>query len=203
MSDKPSSDDELSNGWEAVAHQFIPERSNIGARVVREWAQSLSEGAEILDLGCGSGVPISQVLIDAGCLVSGIDASASMVAAYRRRFPGVPVVCEAVEGSSFFEREFDGVVAWGLMFLLPADVQEEVIRKVGRALKVGGRFLFTAPSTACSWADASTGRPSQSLGSSRYRALLFEAGLTLVNEMNDEGENHYYASVKLCTEERN
>lgn len=141
-------------------------------------------------------MPISQTLLDAGLSVHGIDASPSMVAAFRRRFPGTPVACEAVERSSFFGRTFDGAVAWGLLFLLPANVQRTTIHRVAHPLNVGGRFLFTAPSQACSWADATTGRTSLSLGATAYRALLADAGLTVVGELEDEGENHYYDTVR-------
>ena len=37
-----------------------------------------------------------------------------------------------------------------------------------------------------------TGRPSVSLGGERYRTLVDAAGLTMIGEMEDEGENHYY-----------
>jgi hypothetical protein len=75
-------------------------------------------------------------------------------------------------------------------------VQEEVVRRVAGALKPGGRFLFTAPWQVCTWADNSTGRESVSLGVAKYRELLAAAGLTLVREHEDEGENHYYETIK-------
>ena len=37
-----------------------------------------------------------------------------------------------------------------------------------------------------------TGRRSRSLGAQTYERLLREAGLTLVAQAHDEGENHYY-----------
>jgi hypothetical protein len=37
-----------------------------------------------------------------------------------------------------------------------------------------------------------TGRQSQSLGDEAYRKALADAGLTVVVEYVDEGENHYY-----------
>lgn len=52
-----------------------------------------------------------------------------MIAASRERFPDAHVECPAVEDSTFFGRTFDGVVAWGLMFLLPNGVQAVVIGK--------------------------------------------------------------------------
>ena len=90
-----------------------------------DWSQTLPSGARVLDLGCGTGSPISQALIERGFNVYGVDASPMMVAAFRARFPGVPVECAAVEDSDFFSRTFDGVVAWGLFFLLDVEVQRD------------------------------------------------------------------------------
>ena len=44
------------------------------------------------------------------------------------------VSCEAVEDSSFFGRTFDGVIAVGLLFLLSAAEQRDLIRRVAFAL---------------------------------------------------------------------
>jgi 2-polyprenyl-3-methyl-5-hydroxy-6-metoxy-1,4-benzoquinol methylase len=181
-----------SNGWEAVAAELIAKRAPFGAATVRSWSRALPAGASVLDLGCGSGVPVSQALIDDGFAVSGIDASPSLVAAFQRRFPAAQVACEAVETSDFFGERYDGIVAIGLIFLLQPDVQELVIGRVASALKPGGRFLFTAPTQSATWADVLTGRQSQSLGDENYRRLLADAGLVVIGEYEDEGENHYY-----------
>ena len=161
-----------------------------------DWSQKLPDRATVLDLGCGNGVPISQALIERGFNIYGVDASARMVAAFRARFPTVPVECAAVEDSDFFGRTFDGVVAWGLFFLLDAEVQRRLIAKVAAVLPSGGRLLFTAPSQRCSWADAMTGRTSISLGYEAYRKALEAEGMSLVGTRLDEGENHYYFAQK-------
>ena len=41
-----------------------------------------------------------------------------------------------------------------------------------------------------------TGRPSVSLGADAYRQLADTAGLVLLGEADDEGENHYYMTFK-------
>lgn len=187
-----------SNGYEAVAAQLMAarERSRVGVQTVRHSARSLPRGASILDLGCGHGVPIAQALLEDGFAVHGVDASPSLTAAFRTRFPHAHVACEAVEDSRFFDRTFDGVIAIGLMFLLPAQTQRDLIHRVAAALKHGGRFLFTAPTQSCTWADLLTGRPSMSLGFEAYVAELEKAGLVLVGEHVDEGENHYYDAAR-------
>jgi SAM-dependent methyltransferase len=182
-----------SNGYDELAIGYMAHRdSKIGAATVLKWSKQLPRGASILDLGCGHGVPISQVLIHRRFQVYGIDASAKMIAAFRRRFPSAYAEHAAVEDSDFFARLFDGVVAWGLLFLLRPEVQAALMAKVAQALNSGGKFLFTAPKDAVTWRDALTARESISLGSAEYRRILQAEGLTLDAELNDEGKNHYY-----------
>ena len=187
-----------SNGYEGLAEQFISgrQRSNIGAATVAQWARTLSPQSTVIDLACGVGIPITRVLVQAGHDVHAIDASPSMVRGFAERFPQVPVACEAIEHSTFFDRTFDAAVAWGVMFLLSAELQEFVVRRVSYALRPGGRFLFTAPWQTGTWADLLTGRESISLGRDEYVRILAAAGFTVVNEYDDEGDNHYYDVIK-------
>ena len=192
------SKDDPSNGYEAFASEFMRYRgdSSIGVATVRRWALALRPGATILDLGCGHGVPLATALIDDGFIVYGVDASPTLTEAFRRRFPHAHVACEAVEASAFFGRTFDAALTIGLMFLLDAETQRNLIHKVAQALIPGGRFLFTSPMQVCTWTDVLTGRRSQSLGTDGYKAILASAGLTLLDEYLDEGENHYFDARK-------
>ena len=119
-----------SNGYEQLAETFIRTRNRqIGTATVREWSKTLPPGSSILDLGCGNGVPISEVLLNEGFAIYGVDASPKLIAVFREQFPDAHAECSAVEDSEFFRRTFDGAIAWGLMFLLPADIQAAVIGK--------------------------------------------------------------------------
>ena len=193
-----------SNGYEGIADLYIAGRGtrarvgdSVGAAVVKAWAEAFPAGATVLDLGSGPGEPSTRILQEAGLTTYAVDASAAMVAAFRDRFPGVPIERSTVEASEFFNRTFSGVLAWGLMFLLDPAAQALVIEKVARALEPGGRFLFTAPRQPLEWLDAMTGRPSQSLGEQAYERLLRDAGLTWVAGAEDEGGNHYYFVEKV------
>lgn len=171
-------------------------RLGVGATVVAEWSRSLPAGGTVLDLGCGTGVPISETLIGRGFGVYGVDASASMIAAFQATFPTSAVQCAAVEDSDFFGRTFDGAAAWGLFFLLDAGAQRSLITKIAAFLPSGGRLLFTAPSQVRSWLDAMTERPSISLGLEAYQEALEASALSLDGTHRDEGENHYYFARK-------
>jgi len=190
-----------SNGYEGIAAEFLAGRgrapaTGIGARFVREWARTLPQGASVIDLGCGPGIPITRELLSEGLNVYAIDASQSMVNAFRRNFPGIPVACESVQDSLFFIRRFDGILSWGLMFLLMPEDQKRLIQRFADILVPGGRLLFTSPPDPEIWSDAMTGLESRSLGADEYRRLLSEVGLTLTREYEDEGENHYFDAVR-------
>jgi len=184
--------EDASYGWEAVAEEFLKLRSRAGLEIVREWSASLPRGGSVLDVGAGYGEPLTAVLIEDGFDVYAIDASPTLVAAFERRFPDVEIACEPAERSNFFNRTFDGIMAIGLVFLLPEESQRELIRRMSAALKPGGRLLFSAPHQVCSWDDLLTGRQSMSLGADEYRRILTGHGLHIVDERVDEGENYYY-----------
>ena len=142
-----------SNGYEQVAERFMSARNpRTGAAIIREWSRTVPPRSAILDLGCGHGVPISQTLIEDRFTVFGVDASRTLIEAFRKRFPNAFVECAGIEDSEFFQRTFDGVVAYGLMFLMPEDTQSLVIHKVARALNPNGRFYLPLPRKSSSGA---------------------------------------------------
>jgi SAM-dependent methyltransferase len=187
---------DTANGYEEHADTFMRWRHpHIGQKIAGEWAHGFAPGAAVLELGCGDGV-ISQALVDAGLKLYGLDASPTLLRAFRERFPGVETECAAAEQSTYFDRTFDGVIAVGLIFLLPETAQRTVLAKVANALKEGGRFLFTAPRQACSWVDELTRRESRSLGAEEYEAILRGLRFEVSSGRVDEGENHYFFAVK-------
>ena len=190
-----------SHGWDEIAERFMAVRSDAGAGLVSAWAKNnLSPGGSVIDVGCGSGIPVAQALIDAGYDFFGIDASPAMIAAFHQWQPDAQIACETAQESALFDRLFDGAIAIGLLFLLSADEQREVIGRVAGALKPGGRFLFSAPREECEWPDALTGRLSRSLGAQAYDRLLRASGLHLLECSIDEGGNNYFDALKVSGE---
>ncbi|MBB3175461.1 SAM-dependent methyltransferase [Endobacter medicaginis] len=134
--------------------------------------------------------------MDAGFSVWGVDASPSLISAYRLNLPDMPAVCEPAQDSSFFDRTFVGVISIGLIFLLGEGDQRKLLTSVANVLEPDGRFLFSAPREVCRWNDTLTGRTSMSLGADAYAAHLTSVGLRLDDCRSDEGGNNYYEAVK-------
>jgi SAM-dependent methyltransferase len=192
-----------SNGYEAVSEEFLARRGNsgtrsiaIGVKEVRKWAKTLPRGSSVIDLGCGPGFPITVLLVAEELQVFGVDAAPSFVAAFQRNLPGIPIICESVLESRLFDRTFEAVLAWGLMFLLKTEDQHRLIQRFAEVLVPGGHLLFTAAAKAGVWNDAMTGLASISLGAEQYRKLLGAVGISVAGEYEDEGENHYFDALK-------
>lgn len=186
-----------SEGWEQVAGQFMAIRSDSGAALVSKWALAhLPPAGSIVDVGCGSGAPIAEALVAQGFAVFGIDASPTLIGAFRRRFPDTHTVCEPAQDSAFFHRRFDGAIAVGLLFLLAAEDQRAVLQGMAKTLLPGGRLLFSAPRQVCEWDDLLTGRRSQSLGEAAYHRLLEASGLRVAGHPVDAAGSQYYDAIR-------
>ncbi len=107
--------------------------SDLGAPVVELLAPCAGE--RILDLGCGDGA-LTKKLVELGCEVVGVDASAPQVEAARR----LGLDARVADGERLgFDTEFDAVFSnAAIHWMKPAD---DVIAGVWRALKPGGRFV--------------------------------------------------------------
>ena len=182
------------DAYETHARAFLAarDRSTVGVAVVKRWARSLPAGAEVLEIGCGGGYPVTRTLVDAGLRVFAVDASPTLLTEFAARFPDLPTECAAAQTAACFARQFDAVIAIGLVFLLDADDQAALIERMATLLVAGGRGLFTAPLEPGTWADVTTGHACLSLGEARYSTLLHGAGCHIVATRADEGRNNYY-----------
>ena len=100
----------------------------------------LREGARILDLGCGCGIPASGELAER-YQVTGVDISPLQIERARRLVPRARFVCADMAEVEFDPRSFDAAVAFFSLINLPLSEQSLVIERVARWLEPGGRLL--------------------------------------------------------------
>jgi trans-aconitate methyltransferase len=107
--------------------------SDFGAAVVDLLGPQPDE--RILDLGCGDGA-LTQLLVQTGAEVVGIDGSEEMVAAAREA--GIDAHVADAQALAY-ENEFDAVFSNAALHWMRRP--DDVIAGVARALKPGGRFV--------------------------------------------------------------
>lgn len=103
----------------------------------------LPAGAEVLDLGCGSGEPLARFFIERGCRLTGVDAAPAMLRLCRERFPHASWIEQDMR-SLDLGRRFDAIIAWDSFFHLDADDQRGMFAIFGRHMAPGGYLLFTS-----------------------------------------------------------
>ena len=191
--------DDSASAYEKHARAFLSarDRTTTGTDVVKRWARSISPGTEVLEIGCGGGFPVTRVLVDAGLKLWAVDSSPTLLAEFRARFPEIPVECARASECTYFGRKFGAVISIGLVFLLNAEEQAALIRRVSELIVPGGRLLFTAPLQKGTWADTTTGHECRSLGREQYESILAEAGFRVVATYEDEGRNNYYEAERV------
>ena len=157
--------------------------------------------ARVLDLGCGTGVPLAQELARRGYRVTGLDSSAEMIRRFRRNVPEARALHARAQEVDFAPGMFEAVVAWGVVFHLSETEQRAVFARVGRWLVPGGRFLFTSGGARGAREGTMDGVTFHyvSLGPEGYRTALAEAGLRLARHYTGEGENTVYVAAKAAS----
>ena len=144
-------------------------------------------GERVLDLGCGDGV-LTRKLVEAGCRVVGVDASAEQVAAARARGIDAHVIDAAALP---YEGAFDAVLSNATLHWV-ADLPA-TLSGVQRSLLPGGRFVAecggegnVSAIRAALWSvlarrgiDAEALDPWHFRSAEAYRAALREAGFTV------------------------
>jgi trans-aconitate methyltransferase len=126
----------------AAPQEWSSSRYAANARFVSDLGQPVLDllapqpGERILDLGCGDGA-LTEKLLAAGLHVIGVDASADMIEAARKRGIDAQVI-DATQLA--FESEFDAVFSNAALHWMKSD-PDAVIRAVHRALKPSGRFV--------------------------------------------------------------
>ena len=99
----------------------------------------LRPGARVLDVGCGTGVPTARQLVLAGASVTGIDISTVMLDLARENVPQAEFRLLDVEDLGDAELgEFDGVVAFFSLLMLPRAQIPGALERLHRVLRPGG-----------------------------------------------------------------
>jgi SAM-dependent methyltransferase len=109
--------------------------------------EGLPPGAEVLDLGCGTGRPNAEYLVAKGFRVTGVDQSSAMLTKARAWLPQ----CEWIEAELDAVtpgRVFSAVLCWDALFHLERARHQQVLTLARQVLPSGGRFLFSTGGSA-------------------------------------------------------
>ena len=97
-------------------------------------------GAQVLDLGCGAGVPTTRLLAERYA-VTGVDISGEQIRRARENVPKAQFVQSDMTSLCFPPGSFDAVVAFYSIIHVPRDEQPGLFRASHTWVAPGGYFL--------------------------------------------------------------
>jgi SAM-dependent methyltransferase len=189
----------VADGYDQVAQRYMawsalapsPERMRNLSRLL----DLLPGGAEVLELGCGAGVPVTQALAERG-RVTGVDISAEQIALAERLVPDATFIQADMTELDFPAESFDAVVGFYTLIHVPREQHAGLLRRIAGWLRPGGLLFATMGAS-----DSPDGVEPDWLGApmffSHYDAeknqdLVRRAGLEIVSaeviEEDEDGE---------------
>jgi SAM-dependent methyltransferase len=178
----------VARGYDAIALRYAEWAGSVQSPVL-EWLRDLDsrlrDGADVLELGCGRGVPGTRELARRH-RVTGVDISAVQIELARHHVPEASFVHGDAGELDVAASSLDAVVAVYFFGHVPPREQRDLVHRIAGWLRDGGLLLATfgagdaGEEVEADW----LGAPMYfaSLGGVSYLRLLREAGLQLLRE---------------------
>jgi len=132
----------VERGYDCIAQRYLAWSKHAPARMsyLQKVLERLSEPSQVLELGCGAGVPCTRSLAQYAHL-TGVDISAAQIALARQHVPNAPLFQADMMELAFAPATFDAVVAFYSIIHLPRAEQAVLINRLAQWLRPGGWFL--------------------------------------------------------------
>jgi trans-aconitate methyltransferase len=174
--------DKVAAEWACVRRGFAGEQAYLDQVVERR-----PPPASILDLGCGTGVPIARFFIQRGYTFTGVDAAPAMLSLCHADFPAATWIEHDMRTLALRQR-FEAIIAWDSFFHLPPDDQRGMFAVFGKHIAPAGLLLFTSGPAEGTAIGNLYGHElyHASLGPEEYRRRLAERGFSVLLHRSED-----------------
>ncbi|MDQ6601343.1 MAG: methyltransferase domain-containing protein [Chloroflexota bacterium] len=134
----------VAHGYDAIAERYLTWA--MGVRVAERGGymeivlNALPDGAAVLELGCGAGIPITQRLAER-FTVTGVDLSTRQIELARRNVPTATFLHGDMTQMDFAPASFDGVCAFYAITHVPREEHAAMLGKIATWLRPNGLFV--------------------------------------------------------------
>jgi SAM-dependent methyltransferase len=140
----PNQNDVVRKGYDKLSYAYRSDDTPDDYGSYAEWldllGQRLPEGAPVLDLGCGCGVPATRLLAERFD-VTGIDFSQVQIDRATQLVPKARFLCADVCEVSFPAGAFAAIVSFYAIIHMPLEKHPGLFEKVALWLRPGGYLL--------------------------------------------------------------
>ncbi len=132
----------VAEGYNACAEAYEQARRDAVHPEIKWLKKKLPNKALVLDIGCGSGLPVTREL-SKRFVVTGVDISGEQIRRARENVRHATFLHSDIMALDFPVASFDGVVALYAIFHLPRGEHTRLFRNIRRWLKPGGYLVTT------------------------------------------------------------
>jgi ubiquinone/menaquinone biosynthesis C-methylase UbiE len=141
----------VEQGYDQIAERYAAWAAQVWsderARYTNLIIRNLSDGAEVLELGCAGGGQTTQALAERFNL-TGVDLSARNVGLARANVSSATFLHADMTALEFESERFDAVVAFFSIIHVPREEQPGLLAQIARWLRPGGLFVATMGASA-------------------------------------------------------
>lgn len=134
----------VESSYDAIVDQWnnFCKKRTINKCIV-DFTKKINKNANILDVGCGTGYPISAYLSNNGFHVTGIDISSKMIEKAKQL---------NLSNATFYKKDllnfetneqYDAIIAFDSLWHIDYNFQKNIYQKLANLLKKDGLLLFT------------------------------------------------------------
>lgn len=189
----------VAEGYDRIAERYLAWSGERPSPTRRRWLdralEAIPEGSDVLDLGCGAGVPMTRALAE-GRRVTGVDLSARQIELARANVPTATFVQADMTTLELPAGSLDGVVAFYSLTHVPRADLPALLARIHGWLRPGGVLVATmgAQDAPDDVEDDWLGVPMffSHHGAKRNRALVRAAGFDIEEAVVQEepGDRH-------------
>lgn len=181
--------------YDKIAGDYLAARDRLkSSKYVQQLLKYLPKNSTVLDLGCGAGVPVDDVLLKAGHEVIGIDISREQIKLARKMCPRGQYMVGDIQDLQTGEYQVSTVISFYTLFHVPRDKQGELLKKMASYLPKDGILLITMGDRDFEGEHILHGTKlwSSQFGTTKNRRLVESAGFEVILDEIDTsgGERH-------------
>jgi len=203
-----STETDLLTAYRHLAAQYDANRDQFDISALLDRLQSrLPARGDLLDLGCGAGVPVARTFLDKGWNVVGVDFCPEMLTLAAEQVPAMRAVCSDMRGLELAPGSVDAVTCIYSLFHVPWREHGALFQRIACWLRPNGRLFFTYATADYTgepefdgWIDFMAERLFYSHGTpARLREQLTAAGFEIESEETPEigGERFLWVTAKV------